>query len=60
MNKKRPSNADNISEKEMILKGLLAEKQGKTIDHDDLWKKLLSTRKESREPFECLETLVKK
>ena len=55
MNKKHPSNADNISEKEMILKGLLAEKQGKTIDHDDLWKKLLSTRKESSEPFEFRE-----
>jgi len=55
MNKKHPSNADNISEKEMILKGLLAEQQGKTIDHDDLWKKLLSTRKESSEPFEFRE-----
>ena len=27
-------------EKEMILKGLIAEQQGKVIDHDTLWKKL--------------------
>ena len=29
-------------EKEMILKGLIEEQQGKTIDHDTLWKKLLA------------------
>lgn len=28
-------------EKEMILKGLIAEQQGKVIDHDTLWGKLL-------------------
>jgi hypothetical protein len=32
-----------VSEKEMILKGLIAEQQGKLIDHDALWKKLLNT-----------------
>ena len=29
-------------EKEMILKGLIAEQQGKVVDHDTLWKKLLA------------------
>ena len=29
-------------EKEMILKGLIAEQQGKVIDHDTLWRKLLA------------------
>jgi hypothetical protein len=28
-------------EKEMILKGLIAEQQGKIVDHDTLWKKLI-------------------
>jgi len=34
---------DVVSEKEMILKGLIEEQQGKTIGHDTLWKKLLDT-----------------
>ena len=29
-------------EKEMILKGLIEEQQGKLIDHDTLWRKLLA------------------
>jgi len=29
-------------EKEMILKGLIEEQQGKVVDHDTLWKKLLA------------------
>lgn len=30
------------TEKEMILKGLIEEQQGKVVDHDTLWKKLLA------------------
>ena len=29
-------------EKETILKGLIEEQQGKVVDHDTLWKKLLA------------------